>query len=288
MTPKRDTETIPEPNSARRGWLAAPLLLYLALFLVYPTLYAVKLAFTDALTGDFPSGANFQLLWRDSLFWRAVAGNIVLPLLSVALELTLGLALAVFLAARFPGRRLLRAIVIVPFALPEIVFLTVMRYVFAPRGYANAALLTAGLGPVDWLLPGRALTFLTVVAVDAWHVTPVVFLMLLAALSAIPEEISEAAQLDGARGIARFTFITLPLLRPALIAAVILRGLDALRVFATPLVLTGVEGVPVLSTYAYHQWSDYGNDGAAAAAATLLALLSVVATLPLLRRRVTA
>jgi ABC-type sugar transport system permease subunit len=275
-------------RGGRSGWLAAPVVLYLALFLVYPTLYAVKLAFTDGLTGAFPSAVNFELLWHDHLFWRAVAGNVVLPLLSVLVELALGLALAVFLAARFPGRRLLRAVVIVPFALPEIVFLTVMRYVFAPRGYANAALLAAGLGPVDWLLPGRALTFLTVVAVDAWHVTPVVFLLLLAALSAIPEEIAEAAQLDGARGLARFTFITLPLLRPALIAALILRGLDALRVFATPLVLTGVEGVPVLSTYAYHQWSDYGNDGAAAAAATLLALLSVLATLPLLRRRVAA
>lgn len=268
-----------------RNALAAPVLIYFAVFLVYPTLYALKLAFTDSLTQAFPSAENFRMLWRDQLFWQAVLGNVVIPVLSVAVELVIGLALAIFLSARFPGRRLLRAIVIIPFALPEIVFLTMMRYVFAPRGYANAALLAVGAQPVEWLLPGRVVTFLTVVAVDAWHVTPVVFLMLLAALTAIPEEISEAAQLDGARGLARLCFITLPLLRPALVAAVILRGLDALRVFATPLVLTGVEGVPVLSTYAYHQWSDYGNDGAAAAAATLLALLSVALTLPLLRRQ---
>ena len=269
----------------RRDALAAPVVVYFAVFLVYPTLYALQLAFTDSLTQAFPSTENFRTLWRDQLFWRAVLGNLIIPLLSVAVELVIGLALAIFLSVRFPGRRLLRAIVIIPFALPEIVFLTMMRYVFAPRGYANAALLALGGQPVEWLLPGRVATFLTVVAVDAWHVTPVVFLMLLAALSAIPEEISEAGQLDGARGLARVFFITLPLLRPALLAAVMLRGLDALRVFATPLVLTGVEGVPVLSTYAYHQWSDYGNDGAAAAAATLLALLSVVLTLPLLRRQ---
>lgn len=280
MTPRRDPRT--------GAGIAAPLFLYLALFLVYPTLYAMKLAFTDSLSGDFPSLANFHTLWRDPLFWRAVAGNVVLPIASVAVELIVGLGLAVFLAARFPGRRLLRAVVIVPFALPEIVFLTIMRYVFAPRGYANAVLIGAGLSPVDWLLPGKVTAYLTVVLVDAWHVTPVVFLMLLAALSAIPEEISEAAQLDGAGGWSRFAFITLPLLWPAIIAAVILRGLDALRMFATPLVLTGVEGVPVLSSYAYHQWSDYGNNGAAAAAATLLALLSVVLTIPLLRRRVPA
>src|SRR5262249_18039278 len=153
---------------------------------------------------------------------------------------------------------------------------------FAPRGYANAALGAAGLNPVEWLLPGRLITFATVVLVDAWHVTPVVFVMLLAALTSIPDEIGEAARLDGAGAIARFAYITLPLLRPALIAAVLLRGLDALRMFATPLVLTGVEGAPVLSTYAYHQWSDYGDDGAAAAAASVLALLSVTLSIPLL------
>jgi ABC-type sugar transport system permease subunit len=268
-------------------WLAAaPLFLYLLLFLAYPSLYALQLALTDTLTHACPSPANLRVLWDDSLFWQAAAMNLALPVLSVALELTLGLGLAVLLVARFPGRRWLRAVVILPFALPEIVFLTMMRYVFASRGYANAALIAAGAHPVEWLLPGRAVTLLTVVVVDAWHVTPVVFLMLLAALTAIPEEVTHAAQLDGAGALRRFAFITLPLLRPALIAAVLLRGLDALRMFATPLVLTGVEGVPVLSTYAFHQWSDYGNDGAAAAAASLLALLSVILTVPLLRRRV--
>jgi ABC-type sugar transport system permease subunit len=270
----------------RRPWLlAAPLIVYLALFLAYPTAYALKLAFTDTPTGAFPSLQNFRLLWGDALFWRAVVGNMVLPVLTVALELVSGLALALLLAARLPARRLLRAVVVIPFALPEIVFLTIMRHVLAPRGYANAILAAGGVGTVEWLLPGRALTFLTVVAVDAWHTTPVVFLLLLAALAAIPAEVGEAARLDGARGLRQLAYVTLPLLRPALVAAVMLRGLDALRVFATPLVLAGVEGVPVLSTYAYHQWSDYGNDGAAAAAASLLALLSVALSVPLLARR---
>jgi ABC-type sugar transport system permease subunit len=273
-------------RSAPLWLLAAPLCLYLVAFLAYPTAYALKLAFTDPLTGAFPGLANFRLVWDDSLFWQALLGNIFLPIASVAVELVSGLALALLLTARFPGRRWLRLVVIIPFALPEIVFLTIMRCIFAPRGYMNAALAAAGAISVEWLLPGRVLTFITVVAVDAWHVTPVVFLMLLAALSAIPDDIGEAAQLDGAGAVARFTFITLPLMRPALIAAVVLRGLDALRMFATPLVLAGVEGVPVLSTYAFHQWSDYGNDGAAAAAASLLALLSLSLSIPLLRRRV--
>jgi ABC-type sugar transport system permease subunit len=272
----------------REALLAVPLLLFLALVLVYPMAYAVRLALTEPLTGVFPSLENVRLLAADGLFWRAVSSNVALAVASVMVELATGLGLALLLATRLPGRRMLRAIVVIPFALPEIVFLTMMRYVFAPRGYANAALMAIGAPPVEWLLPGRWMTFLTVVAVDAWHVTPVVFLMLLAALLAIPDEIAEAAQLDGARAWRRLVFITVPLLWPALVAAVLLRGLDALRIFATPLVLTGVEGVPVLSTYAYHQWSDYGNDGAAAAAATVLAIVSVALAVPLLRRRVSA
>lgn len=272
-----------------RAWLlAAPLVAYLALLLGYPIVVAVTLAFTDAATGTFPSVENVRTLADDGLFWRALLGNTVLPVATVALELVAGLALALLLSARIPARRLLRAVVVLPFALPEIVFLTIMRAILAPRGYANGALAAVGLEPVAWLLPGRLATWVAVVIVDAWHTTPVVFLVLLGALAAVPAEVDEAARLDGARGLRRLWHVTLPLLRPAIVAAVLLRGLDALRIFATPLVLGGAEGVPVLSTYAYHQWSDYGDDGAAAAAATLLAALAVAAALPLLRRRAEA
>src|SRR5262245_8725289 len=267
-----------------RWLLAVPLVAYLALLLVYPTAYAVRLAFTDTTDGAFPTLENFRLLRADALFWRALAGNLLLPAAIVAVELVSGLALALLLAARLPARRLLRAVVVIPFALPEIVFLTIMRWVFARHGYANALLAAGGIGPVDWLLPGRPLAYLTVGLVDAWHTTPIAFLLLLAGLAAIPEHVAEAARLDGATGFRLLAHVTLPLLKPTLVAVVLLRGLDALRLFATPLVLTGTEGVPVLSTFAYHQWSDYGNDGLAAATAGVLALISVVASLPLLRR----
>jgi len=252
---------------AARGWLlAAPFALYVAAFLAYPTLYAAKLALTDPASGVFPSLESFRVLADDRLFWQAAAGNLVLPVLSVALELAAGLALALLLAARIPGRRLLRAAVVVPFALPEIVFLTIVRAILVPHGYANAALDAVGLPMGDFLLPGSSRAYLSVIVVDAWRTTPVVFLILLGALGAIPREIDEAARLDGAGGLRRLGFVTLPLLLPAILAALLLRGLDALRIFAAPLVLTGVEGVPVLSTYAYHQWSDYGADAVAAAA----------------------
>lgn len=264
---------------------ALPLVAYLVLFLVYPTAFAVKLAFTDDATGTFPSLDTFRGLAGDGLFWRALVNNALLPPLIVGLEVVSGLALALLLAARLPARRWLRAAVIVPFALPEIVFLAIARHVLAPQGYLNAALAAAGIEPTAWLAPGRATAFAAIVVVDAWHTTPIVFLMVLAALAAMPADVGEAARLDGAGRLRRFAFVTLPLLAPTLAAAVLLRGVDALRLFATPLVLTGVEGVPVLSSYAYHQWSDQGSESGAAAAGTVLALLCVLASVPLLRRR---
>lgn len=254
----------------------------------WPVLHAVRLALTDATTGTFPSVENLRVLADDRLFRRALAGNVVVPLASVALEVVAGLALALLLARRFPGRRLVRAVVVIPFALPEIVFLTIVRALLAPRGYANGALALAGLPPVPFLVPGTFAAWASVVVVDAWRTTPVVFLVVLGALAVLPPDVDEAARLDGAARWRRLWFVTLPLLRPALAAAVLLRGLDALRIFAAPLVLTGVEGVPVLSTYAYHQWSDYGDDGVAAAASFVLALLCVTASVPLLVRRVEA
>src|SRR5262249_60044480 len=125
------------------------------------------------------------------------------------------------------------------------------------RGYLNGALLALRAPTVDLLLPGRLAAYLTVIAVDAWRTTPVVFLILLGALAAIPEEIDQAARLDGARGFRRLAFLTLPPLAPALLAAVLLRGLDAMRLFATPLVLTRVEAVPLLSPHPSHPCSHY-------------------------------
>jgi multiple sugar transport system permease protein len=264
-------------------WLAAPLAAYLTVFLLYPTAHAVVLGLTDGTTGAFPSLASFREVAHDALFWRALAGNLALPAATVAIELVSGLGLALLLAGRLPARRLLRTLVLVPFALPEIVFLTIVREMLAPRGYVNGALAVAGLAPLDWVAPGSASAYLCVVAVDAWRTTPVVFLVLLAALAAIPDEIHEAARLDGARGLRRLWHVTIPLLRPALYAALLLRGVDALRIFATPLVLAGAEGVPVLSTYAYQQWADAGSDTTAAAAACVLAALCTACFVPLLR-----
>lgn len=223
-----------------------------------------------------PSLGNYALLFADPMFWRALANNLVIPAGSLGLELALGLLLALYLTARPKPPAVVEIAAVLPFAIPEIVLLTLARYLFMPRGYVNAALVEAGFHPLGWLLPNHALALATVITVDAWHVTPVVMLILMGGLQSIAPEIYEAAALDGAGTFATFRHITLPLLFPSIVAAVVLRGVDALRIFSTTLVLTGAEGVPVLSTYAYQQWTDAQQPRVAMAASVILALAITV------------
>ncbi|MGH7950097.1 MAG: carbohydrate ABC transporter permease [Candidatus Binataceae bacterium] len=244
----------------------------LALILVAPALQGAVLSFDSC----GPSLQNYSKIFSDPMFWTALANNLTIPVASLALELVAGLALAMLLTARRKPGAVIEIAAILPFAIPEIVLLALARFVFTPRGYLNGALDALGVGTVGWLDPGHATALATVIAVDAWHVTPIVMLILIAGLQAIPAEVYEAAELDGAGPIATFRYITLPLLAPALAAAVVLRGVDALRIFSTTLVLTGAEGVPVLSTYAYLMYTDGQEPRVAMAASVLLAALITV------------
>lgn len=259
----------------------------LFIFAAIPTLFTLITLLAPAVQGVVssfdrtgPSLDNYALVLRDPLFWRALAGNLIVPAGSLVVEFIIGLALALTLSARH-GRIAAVADIaaVLPFAIPEIVLLAVARYIFMPRGYLNGALGLVGVAPLPWLVPGSTLSFVTVMLVDAWHVTPVVMLILIAGLQTIPPELYEAARLDGAGTIATFRHITLPLLAPAMFAALVLRGIDAMRIFSTTLVLTGVEGVPVISTYAYHLWTDAQEPRLAMAASVILATLIVVAAL---------
>jgi ABC-type sugar transport system permease subunit len=261
--------------------------LTLWIFAGAPTLFVLAVLFAPAVQGivlsfsrNGPTVANYAAVLHDKFFWRALAGNLIVPAGSLIVEFVIGLALALTVTAR-QGRIAAVADVaaILPFAIPEIVLLAIARYIFMPRGYLNGALGLIGIGPLPWLVPGSPLSFVTVIVVDAWHVTPVVMLMIVAGLQTIPPELYEAARLDGAGTVATFRHITLPMLAPAMLAALVLRGIDALRIFSTTLVLTGVEGVPVISTYAYHLWTDAQEPRLAMAASVILAGLIVVTAL---------
>lgn len=254
-----------------------------AVFIAVPTLFMAAFLVLPAIGGailSFDAGgaslANYRALLGDRLFWQALLGNMLVPIGSLIIEFAVALGLALYLGSRRKPPAMVEVAAILPFAIPEIVLLAISRYIFMPRGYLNGALVAAGGAPLGWLRPGSALAMLTVMAVDAWHVTPVVMLILLAGLQAIPAELYEAAALDGANAFQTFRHVTLPLLTPALIGALVLRGVDALRIFSTTLVLTGAEGTPVLSTYAYLLWSDSQEPRVAMAAAMVLAVMVTV------------
>jgi ABC-type sugar transport system permease subunit len=253
------------------------------IFVVAPCVFMIAMLLIPALNGlvlSFDhhglSFGNYVAIFRDSMFWRAVANNLLVPVGSLIVEFVLGLALALTITARRNRSALIETAAILPFAIPEIVILTLARYIFIRRGYLNGALVMTGIHALPWLSPRSPLAMLTVILVDAWHVTPVVMLMLMAGLQTIPTELYEAARLDGAGTFATFRFVTLPMLMPAIVGALILRGIDALRIFSTILVLTGPEGVPVLSTYSYSLWDDAQKPHQAMAAAMILALMVTV------------
>jgi trehalose transport system permease protein len=238
-------------------------------------------------------------LLASDLFRAALRNTVAVVLLSLVLEISLGLALALTLHRGFPLRGLVRTLVLMPLGVPTVVAAAVMLLVFSRSGYLNALLLCAAdlLGaagvewpfqPVGWTVAGGWPTLFTVAVADAWKVVPVVTLILLAGLQAIPVEVEEAARADGATGWLGLFHVVLPLLAPYVTVAVILRAIDAFRIFEVALVLAGrVE--PVLGTFIWSRYAPPTSDPSTAAAAAVvlfaLILVFVVLYLGLVARR---
>lgn len=249
----------------------APLTLYLAAFTFLPVVSTLLLSFQDPQ--GYWSFDAFRAISSHYQFSEAVVNTLVITGLGLGLELCLGLATAITLIGRFRSQGLVRVLLLIPLGVPTIVAASAMRYVFGTVGYLNEVLYRLGLLslPIDWI-GQRWLAVMTVAVADAWKVTPLVMLILLAGLQAIPREVYEAARTDGAGVWQQFLRITLPLLRPALTMALIVRGVDAFRIFALPLALAG-RNLPVLSTYAYVEYLEYGNQHTAAASSAILLLM---------------
>ncbi len=158
-----------------------------------------------------------------------------------------------------------------------------MRYIFDTSGLLNETLLRLGLlrVPYDWTQGGMT-TLMTVIAADMWKVTPLVMLILLAGIESIPVELYESARIDGASRWKEFWKITLPLLKPSITMALIIRGIDAFRIFELPLILVG-RTEPVMSTYAYFEYFEAININTSAAAGTMLLIMILVTIIGYLR-----
>ena len=246
----------------------APITLYLLGLTLAPV--ASTLWLSVAGTDGGVTFDHFRRIVDHYQFGEAVANTLAITAVGLALEMALGLAAALALVGRPRGRTVFQVCLLIPLGVPTIVAAAVMRAIFGTVGYLNEILFRLGLigTPVDWV-GDRALAILTVAAADAWKVTPLVLLILLAGLEAIPGDVYEAARTDGASRWRQFRAITLPLLKPAITMALIVRGVDAFRIFALPLALVG-RGLPVLSTYAYVEYLEYGNPHTAAASSVVL------------------
>jgi len=223
--------------------------------------------------------SNYRTLAGDARFWTALGNTAYFAVVSVGCELVLGLVIALLLDSRAAGRGLLRAAVLVPWAIPAAVGGKIWAWLFNPEyGFITR---TLPLHDVNWLgTPGYAIH--AAIVVDVWKTTPFVALLLFAALRSIPEDLYRAASIDGASASRVLGSITLPLLRPAVLVALVLRSLDAFRVFDSIYVLTAggpANTTETLSIYTYKTLMGEGDFGygSTLAVATFLCVLAVSA-----------
>lgn len=266
--------------------LALPLAAYLLILTAAPIVETVRLSLSAPVDGGFPSLGRYRALLASDVFRVAFRNTVVVVLLSLALEVGGGLLLALTLHRRFPLRGLVRTLVLMPLGVPTVVSAAVMLLVFSRSGYLNGLLLHVAdaLGavgirwsyePLGWTVAGGWPTLFTVAVADTWKVLPVVTLILLAGLQSIPVEVEEAAHVDGATGWLRLRHVVLPLLVPYVTMAVILRAIDAFRIFETALVLAGrVE--PVLGTFIWSRYAPPTSDPPTAAAAAVVLFLLIL------------
>ncbi|SEK76529.1 trehalose/maltose transport system permease protein [Stigmatella aurantiaca] len=271
----------------RAAWLfLAPTLVVMLLVAGWPLARTFWFSFTDANLTDM---AASQFVGLDSIrqvlddpdWWTTVVTTFKFAGVSVFLETVLGMIIALALNAKFGGRGLLRAAVLVPWAIPTVVSARMWAWMFNDiYGVVNAIFMSVGLisEPMAWTAE-PSLAFGAVVAVDVWKTTPFMTLLILAALQMLPGDVYEAARIDGAGPIRAFFQVTLPMLKGPLMVAIIFRILDALRVFDIFFVLTGggTDTMP-MAGYARQRMFEYQEIGVGSAAASLLFAIIAVFT----------
>ncbi len=284
-----------ESTRARTAiWLLLPTLIVLVLVAGYPLVRTIYLAFTDATLdqpGQFIGFDNFLFksddgswvgLLSDPTWWDAVWNTVKFSVVSVVLETLLGLAFALVINSKIRGRGLLRTAILVPWAIPTVVSAQMWNWMYQDNlGIISLWARNLGmLGVGESFLSNTHTSLMALVAVDIWKTTPFMALLLLAGLQGIPADMYEAAEVDGANKITQFFRLTLPLLAPALLVALIFRTLDALRVFDMPYVVKGyAPDTLTMSMYARQQLIDNQALGAGSAVSLLIFLIIMVFTI---------
>lgn len=253
-------------------WFNAPLIITAIVFILIPVAGTVITSLNRDVTflpTKFLGLENYRRMLGDAHFWQSVQFTLLFVIVSVAFELFFGMIFALILNEKLPARGLFRVAILIPWAIPIAISGRIWQLIYNYEyGLLNYIVQLLGISgePVSWLGSSFG-AFTSVVIADVWKTTPFITIILLAGLSTIPREIYKQAMIDGTNFIQRFFKITLPLLRPVIVVALLFRTVDAIRIFDLVYVLTG--GGPggsstSLSLYAYNYYvtGDFGYGSA--------------------------
>jgi multiple sugar transport system permease protein len=272
---RRNRPAISEQTRAehRLGWmLCAPAVIAILLVTAYPIIYAVVLSTQDLDLrfpdeGGFVGLDNYKTVLTASLWWQDVGNTVLITVVSVAIELTLGMAIALTMHRAIFGRGAVRTSVLIPYGIVTVVAAFAWQFAFGPdTGFVNPAL------GIDKAWFGGHISALSVIIMaEVWKTTPFMALLLLAGLTTIDDGLYDAAKVDGANAVQRFYRITLPLMKPAILVALLFRTLDAYRIFDNIFIMTrGAQNTESVSILGYNQLISRTNLGLGSAVSVLI------------------
>lgn len=254
--------------------MVLPFSAYILYFMLIPVAQSIWYSFVYAGTSDLTLD-NYRTVVDKSTFADAFTNTLGITAIGVTLEMVIGMAIAVMLSRQFRGRGIFRTIVLLPLGVPTLVAGAAMLYFVGFNGYFNRILMDLNIIdlPIYWQQSGWR-GMVSIALADVWKSLPLVVLILLAGLEGIPEDVYEAADIDGATGWQKFIHHTLPLVMPSITMALILRSIDAFRIFDIAMVLAG-QSVPVMSSFVYFEYAARNVNVASAAAVILLMMIAV-------------
>jgi len=269
----------------RLAWyLIVPAVLVVLLVIGFPLFQVIWYSFIkyklDGVTpSTFVGFDNYVFVFSDPDWWRAVSNTLIFTFFSVTIEAVLGLAVALVANTKFKGRTFFRVAILIPWAIPTVVSSMIWKWMFNDiYGVVNLLLTNFHILPekIAWLaIPETAIPI--IIAVDVWKTTPFMALLILAGLQMIPGDMYEAGAIDGATGIRKFFFLTLPFVMPTLLVALIFRTLDALRVFDIFYIMVGGAGdMATMATYNRLQLIDFLDAGVGSATSVIILLFIMV------------
>jgi len=262
-------------SERKLAWmLCAPAVVAMLLVTAYPIAYAVVLSLQNVdlrfpEENSFAGLSNYATVLTSSLWWTDVFNTVFLMVTTVAIELVLGMAIALVMHRAIFGRGVVRTSVLIPYGIITVVAAFAWQFAFAPEtGFVNNLPLISD--EMDWF-GGRFSSFAVIIMAEVWKTTPFMALLLLAGLVTIDDQLYEAARVDGASAWQRFTRITLPLMKPAILVALLFRTLDAFRVFDTIFIMTrGALETESVSILGYNQLISRLNLGLGSAVSVLI------------------